>query len=271
MADISTLVEDIYAVFDKDVTVSPEDTKAFGEELSRVVTDAVTEQHRPRLRLSNLGKPCSRQLWMDVNASELGEKLHGSTRIKFLIGHIAEAVVLFLAKLAGHSVTDQQREVNINGVKGHIDGLVDGELVDVKSASPYSFAKFAAGLIPQSDAFGYLSQLGSYANAMRHPRAHFLVMDKVLGKLHLDTHELPEVDYNAKVDATRAILSNATPPERGYEDEPEGASGNRKLCVSCSYCPYKFHCWPGLKQYSYARGPVYLTKVVREPRVPIHE
>jgi hypothetical protein len=267
LADISTLVTDIYEVFEKDVHVDPSEAKAFGEELSKVVTDAVTERKGNHLRLSNLGNSCKRQLWYSINTPELAEKLHGSTRIKFLIGHITEAVILFLAKLAGHAVTDQQREVNINGVSGHIDGLVDGELVDVKSASPYSFTKFQGGLSPAQDAFGYLSQLGSYAHALGLKRGHFLPVNKVLGHLHLDTHELPEKDYDAEIDRTRVILSSPTPPERGFTDEPEGASGNRKLGVKCSYCDFKFTCFPGVTQYNYARGPVYLTKVVRPPRV----
>lgn len=265
--NISTLVEDIYGVFDKEVTVSPEDSQAFGEDLSRIVIEAVTERKGNHLRLSNLGTPCRRKLWYSINCAELAERMSGATRIKFLIGHVTEAVILFLARLSGHTVTDQQREVSINGVHGHIDALVDGELVDVKSASPYSFTKFANGLTLQEDAFGYLSQLGAYASSLGRKRAHFLPVDKVLGRLHLDTHELPEVNYVNKVADTQRMLESNEPPEREYTDVPEGASGNRKLGVACSYCDFKEVCWPGVKTYGYARGPVFLTKVVKPPRV----
>lgn len=265
--EISTLVEDIYSVFDKDVTVNPEDTRAFGEDLSRIVTEAVSTRKENYLRLSNLGKPCRRQLWYSICTPELAERMPGHARIKFLIGHITEAVVLFLARLAGHSVTDQQKPVSLHGVRGHIDALVDGELVDVKSTSPYSFLKFKDGLKKEDDAFGYLTQLGSYGAATGHKRGHFLPVDKVLGRLHLDSHDLPEVDYEQVVERTRDELSSSTPPARGFEDVPDGASGNRKLDVSCAYCDFKKTCWPGLKQYNYARGPVYLTEVKREPRV----
>lgn len=261
-------MDDIYGVFDKDVSVSPEDTKAFGEELSRIVAESVTERKGNHLRLSNLGTPCKRKLWYSINCAELAERMHGSTRIKFLIGHVTEAVILFLAKLSGHSVTDQQKEVSIGDVRGHIDALVDGELVDVKSASPYSFAKFSQGLKPEQDAFGYLSQLGAYGSSLGHKRAHFLPVDKVLGKLALDTHELPEVDYEKLTTDVRAQLASNEPPERAYSDEPEGASGNRKLGVACAYCEFHGTCWPGLKTYAYARGPVFLTVVRKEPRVP---
>lgn len=266
--NISTLISDIYGVFETETAVDPSLTEEFGKELSRIVTDRVAERKRKtHLRLSNLGKPCRRQLWYSINTPELAEKLPGYAYVKFLIGDITEAVIMFLAKVAGHTVTDQQKEVSIDGVKGHIDGCIDGELVDVKSASPFSFRKFEEGLKSSSDAFGYLSQLGSYANSLGKSRASFLAVDKVLGKLTLDTHELPEKDYKHDVAEVREILAANTPPARAFEDVPEGQSGNRKLDVSCSYCEYRATCWPGLQVYNYARGPVFLTKVVRPPRV----
>lgn len=264
---IETLVEDIYAVFDKQVQADPESVKAFGEELARVVADQVSEKKQPHLRLSNLGTPCKRKLWYQINTPELAEALPGMARIKFLIGHVTEAVVLFLAKLAGHKVEREQETVDLHGVKGHLDAFVDDELVDVKSASPYSFTKFKDGLKPEQDAFGYLTQLGSYGAATGRSRGHFLAVDKVLGKLALDTHELPEKDHEAGIQEVRTILAHAQPPDRGYEDEADGASGNRKLGVACSYCDFKTHCWPGVQTFAYSNGPRFLTKVVRSPKV----
>lgn len=267
MSKIDTLVEDIYGVFDKNVTVSPEDSRAFGEELSRIVVEQVTERKGNSLRLSNLGKPCTRQLWYSINAPELAERMSGATRIKFLIGHVTEAVVLFLARLSGHVVTDEQKEVSVHGVRGHIDGKIDGHLVDVKSASPYSFDKFREGLTPEQDAFGYLSQLGTYAYAENERQGSFVVVNKVLGTLHVDTHEFPEVDYEPIVKDKQEALAKNEPPERAFVDVPEGLSGNRKLDTACSYCDYKSVCWPGLQKYDYAGRPKFLTKVVRPPRV----
>lgn len=268
LANIKTLIDDIYGVFTKDVTVSPEAAKAFGDDLAKVVIDSVQQRKGNYLRLSNLGNSCRRQLWYSVNVHELGEKLSGATRIKFLIGNITESVIIFLAKLAGHVVTDEQKTVTVHGVHGHIDGKIDGHLVDVKSASPYSFNKFKDGLKPEQDAFGYLSQLGTYGYAERETQGSFLVVDKVLGHLHLDTHELPEVDYEPIVTEVNGILASNEPPPRAFNDEPEGKSGNRKLGVKCSYCEFKHTCWPGVKTFQYARGPLYLTVVRRPPRVP---
>lgn len=266
--DISTLISDIYSVFDKPQDIDPEAVKAFGMRLGEMLAARLTEtKDGTSLRLSNLGKPCTRQLWYDINTPELGEKLEGHTRIKFLLGDVVELLVLFLAEVAGHTVEHQQREVSIDGVPGHIDAVIDGELVDVKSASPFSHKKFREGLKPDGDAFGYLTQLGAYAKAIGHKRAHFLAVEKVLGTLCLDTHELPEEDYSERVKQVRSVLDSASPPERGFDDVADGASGNRKLGVNCSYCAFKETCWPGVKRYGYANGVRFLTKVVREPRV----
>lgn len=265
---IETLVEDIYSVFDRPQNIDPVVARSFGERLAGMLVSRIAERKtRATLRLSNLGKPCVRQLWYSINTPELGEPLAGHTRIKFLFGDIIEYVVLFLAELAGHRVEYNQQEVEINGVKGHIDATINGELVDVKSASPYSFNKFKDGLKPEDDAFGYLTQLGAYGYALGHKRGHFIPVNKVLGHVHVDTHELPEVDYEQIVKDRQEALASNTPPERGFSDEPDGASGNRKLGVNCSYCDFKISCWPGLRTIPYSNGPRFLTKVVREPKL----
>jgi hypothetical protein len=47
--------------------------------------------------------------------------------LNFLYGHILEEVLLLLVELAGHKATDKQKQVNLNGVKGHIDCKIDNE------------------------------------------------------------------------------------------------------------------------------------------------
>jgi hypothetical protein len=98
--------------------------------------------------------------------------------------------------------------------------------------------------------------------------ASFLVIDKTLGKITLDTYPKDDTDYNKLVDHKREVLAlPEPPPEKCYPDELEGKSGNRKLGVGCSYCPFKNECWSGLRTFIYSSGPVFLTKVVREPKV----
>lgn len=272
---IDTLVEDIYATFDGN-PFSEEAIRRFGDSLGGHLSSRITDQRgAPSLRVSNLGTVCDRKLWYGINQPGGGEELSGPTRFKFLYGDLLEELVLFLAEQSGHKVEACQHEVDILGVKGHIDAIVDGRLVDVKSASTYGYRKFRENNLRQDDPFGYLTQLGAYAYGLRNdPRiterdvVSFIAIDKTLGHICLDTYPVPDIDYEQMVRERQAMLSVPEPPERGYEDEVDGKSGNRKLGVACSYCSFKSVCWPGLRTFVYSNGPTFLTEVAREPKVP---
>lgn len=268
MKSIETLVDDIRGLFTSRPEVPPDTVDNFGKELAGIIRDRLLEERGAfSLRISNLGTVCKRKLWYDKNSPEKAEPLSPDARLKFLYGDILECLMLFLAKIAGHEVTEQQKEVDLHGVKGHIDGVIDGVLVDVKSCSTYSFDKFKTGLNEGTDSFGYLTQLDGYLNADNMDDGAFLAVDKTLGHITLDRHKRSNRDYAKEIAETTAILNEPSPPPRGYSDVPEGKSGNRKLCMECSYCSHKFHCWPDLRRFTYARGPVYLTVVKKEPRV----
>jgi hypothetical protein len=111
-----------------------------------------------------LGKK-DRQIWYDANMPEAQRKLPGKMEFKFLYGDVLEVLMLFLAKEAGHEVTHEQHEVDVDGVKGHMDAVIDGIPVDCKSASSYSFQKFLNGPF-FDDPFGYVKQLSGYAHAI---------------------------------------------------------------------------------------------------------
>ena len=271
--NIDTLVSDIYALFSRPVAFDPARVESFGQRLAqRIANKYAEERGEPTLRLSNIGHP-PRKLWYEINHPELAEPLPPAARMKFLYGDILEEKLLFLAREAGHDVKNEQKEVEIAGVRGHIDGDIDDVLVDVKSASTFSFNRFASGLKAENDSFGYLSQLGSYRRAGGYPRSAFLVSDKTLGHICLDEHSGEDTtDYAVLIDTHRRNLRSPEPPERCYPDEAEGKSGNRKLGVQCSYCPFKKTCWAdsndgrGLRTFLYARGPVFFTTLVREPK-----
>lgn len=276
MKTIDTLVHDILELVDKGGDVRDSLVQEFSSELANIVKDRLGERPLPRLRLSNLGTKCDRKLWLEVNFPETMEPLSPETRLKFLIGDIHEAVLLFLAKAAGHEVEGTQDTIDLEGVSGHRDAVIDGVLTDVKSASSRAFVKFKEGLKPEQDSFGYRVQIGSYlAGSQDDPlvrdkkRAAFLASDKTLGKLTLDIHDnlgAPE-EFKELARQKKEMLESQDIPPRAFEDEPDGKSGNRKLGTYCSYCSVKHACWPGLKQYNYSNGPRFLTKVVREPKV----
>lgn len=255
---------------------SPEALDKLGKDIATVIASRMAPAPRKAtLRLSNLGTPCERKLWYDINTPELGESLDAPAKIKFLFGDILELLLLFWAREAGHKVEGEQDELVVNGVVGHRDCVIDGRIVDCKSASSYSFKKFAENGLRNSDPFGYLVQLRSYftaslddARVTDHKRGSFLVIDKTLGKITLDTYKLDPITEKY-VEKKREMVNAKKIPPRGYEDEPDGKSGNRKLGMNCSYCSKKSVCWPGLRTYAYSFGPVFLTHVAREPKVPM--
>lgn len=223
--------------------------------------------------MSNIGKG-ARQLWYDRKYGR-EEKLEGHTLLKFIVGDITEQVLLFLAKQSGHNVTAHQAEVCLGGVKGHIDADIDGVTVDVKSASPYAFIKFDKGTLVDNDSFGYVEQIAGYAKA-RDTDGAFLAMDKVSGHLAyllFSKDELAVFKVEDRIEYMKGAVNSDTIPERCYDAEPMGASGNMKLGVNCSYCDHKVRCWAdanggiGLRTFLYSSGPVFLTEVKSEPKV----
>lgn len=277
----STLPEDIYRILSDDVDheVNERNVEWAGEIFKDLLRTRLSKREQLSgedvLRFSTIGKK-DRQLWYMANMPEKAEKLSGKIKLKFLIGDLWEVLLLFLAKEAGHEVTDAQMEVEEDGVTGHIDAKIDGVLVDVKSASSYSFEKFKSGGHLFDDPFGYIPQLAGYAHKTGCKEAGWLVADKVHGAIEyvgLDSAYIRANDPKRRIEELRRVLADETPPSRCYEDQAEGKSGNRKLGIGCSYCPFREECWKdsnggkGLRKFFYARGPVWLTQVKKEPKV----
>ena len=186
---IDTLIEDIYSKIGvlsegKPLEFSDELLDSFGKEMAGALKHWATPNNQPRntLRMSNIGRPL-RRLWYDIKDDTDAELISPSLQIKFLYGHLLEVLLLFFVKLSGHKVTDEQKEVKVSGIMGHMDCKIDGEVIDVKTASGYSFKKFKEGTLGQNDSFGYLSQLAGYEEAEKTNNGGFLVMNKETGEL----------------------------------------------------------------------------------------
>jgi hypothetical protein len=273
---IQTLIKDIYGLFTKKYQPNPNNVETFAKNLASVVESSLSEEKQNSyLRPSNIGQPCDRKLWYSINTPDDAEPFQPVAKFKFLYGHILEALVLFLAAEAGHKVEGCQEKVGIAGVEGSRDAIIDGVLVDVKSANSRSYQKFNDGTLNTSnDSFGYLDQLDFYLEASQDDeklttkdRAAFFAVDKELGHLCLDFHPRQHKEWEKVVEEKRDLLTRESPPERGFQDVPEGKSGNRRLTVPCSYCPFKKTCWPNLRTYIYSNGPMFLTHVERAPKV----
>ena len=277
---IDSLIEDVYSVFTDGYEKTEENDKAidaFGENLKELLRSRLTPRKGGDfyLRLSAIGKP-SRQLWYDKQGHKK-EVLTGDKLLKFLYGDIIEEILLTVAKLSGHSVTHEQQKVKVAGITGHMDAVIDGHVVDVKSASPFAFKKFVNGSLPLDDPFGYLQQISAYSEGVPdNEGVAFWAMNKVDGALTLyqpSENVLP--DTQERVDELHEQLALDEPPERCYPDILDLKTGNRKLDIGCVFCDFKKVCWSdsndgeGLKGYKYAAMPfpLYLTEVVKAPRV----
>jgi hypothetical protein len=273
LKDITTLVQDIYNLFESGAV----DKNAFDKMLSAPQNIGERESDNHLLRMSNLGTSCERELWFKVNAKDQGIPFRAPHLIKFMFGDILESFLLQLAVMAGHSVEGAQDQLEINGVKGHRDAIIDGYLVDVKSASTYSFKKFEEGLTPDNDPFSYIPQINLYLKASENDprlihknRAFFLVIDKTLGNICLSEAPIIRQDWHKFVEQKKQVVAAKNPPPRVIPAEPDGKSGNMKLGTKCSYCAFPYRCYEGegLRTFIYSDGPRYLTRVVNEPKVP---
>jgi hypothetical protein len=271
--NLNDLPDDIFALFDpdNDHVVNEENVEWAGEQFKQLLREKLRgRQDNDPFRMSNLGKP-DRQFWYQAKNAK-AEKLSPKVYFKFLYGDVIELLILFLAKEAGHIVERTQEEIEVDGVKGHIDAIIDGTVVDLKSASPHSYKKFEKNTILEDDPFGYVAQLSSYSSVLTPGKdAAWIAFNKVSGDIcitPLSNSIIQDFNVAERIAHLRAIVAKDEPPERCYDDEPDGKSGNRKLGIACSYCPYKKQCWPGLRTFLYSSGPRFLTKVVKVPDVP---
>ena len=279
---IHTLVDDIYRLMETKEAEESVDVEAeielCGENMKSLMR---TEFGRKRttdkrtLRLSNIGRD-DRVLWNVVNGTEK-EEIKPATYIKFMYGHLIEEMLLFMTRMAGHEVSDEQRVCEVEGIKGHMDCKIDGLVVDVKSASSFGFKKFKDGTLAMDDAFGYVDQIKAYAHACGETEFGWLAMDKANGHLAVlkydleDTqapiHEHIKGDIRERIKHVKEMVKGDEPTELCTETVPDGKSGNKKLGIKCSYCQYKKHCYPELRAFAYSYGPKFLSEVVNEPRV----
>ena len=281
MKKIETLVEDIYRLFDLDPIKMKEEEvdkhiDTFGEMLKVHIKEFLYEEPRGNrnLRLSTIGKP-DRQLWYDINSKEDSPPIQPHTRIKFLYGYILEELLLMLSSIAGHEVKDQQKEVEVEGIKGHQDSMIDGVLVDCKSASGHGFQKFKTNNLMEDDPFGYIAQISAYAEANNVDRAAFLAIDKSTGEICLSpVHSMEMINAKQRIKYLKNVVASNSIPDKCYSPVADGKSGNYKLAVGCIYCRHKNMCWKdanrgrGIRVFEYARGKRFLVRVDKEPDVP---
>src|SRR6266446_8034414 len=273
MSEIRTLIQDIYQMVGKEENWLTSDVATqFTSELTIKLQGSFSPQSRAGLRLSGLGPKCPSQLWYSIHTPLAAEPLPPWARIKYIYGHILEALVIAMARATGHEVTGEQDAVSVDGVPGHRDCVIDGNIVDVKSASSRAFQKFKDGSIASEDSFGYLDQLDGYVvGSLGDPlvrnktTAYLLAIDKQLGHMCLYEHTARQESIRKRIRDYRNVIALDRAPQCTCEEVSDGKSGNYRLGITASYNSFKYQCRPQLRTFLYSDGPRYLTKVVRRP------
>ena len=262
--NINTLVKDIQDRLKQPKKIKEEHLSLFIDNIQDVLKVYLEQSRSDRkrsLRMSSIGKP-DRRIWMEVNGPEREKELPADALMRFLYGSIIEELVLLLTREAGHLVTSEQKEVTVNGVKGHLDCKIDGEVVDVKSASNYGFKKFKNGF-NNDDEFGYIGQLSGYVEAEGKDTGFFLAMNKATGELALlEIDNFDIINASGRISSLRKTIDNKkSKPPPCAEPIAEGKSGNKQLARICRYCQFKFDCFPDVRLFKYSDGIKYLTTV----------
>lgn len=278
MKTINTLVKDIYSVIEGNGGWNSAASDLLSKEIVQKAEERFIKGQEDKgvVRLSAIGNPRKRQLWLDHKYPELKAKFNGEMLGTFFYGDVLESIVIALAVAAGHKVEGLQEDLNVFGIAGHGDCIIDGVVVDVKSTSSLNFLKFQTNSLREKDEYGYISQLSSYLYGYKDdPRvvtknkAAFLAVSKERFKLCLDVYDLSKElrDKQIELESTKRLLSSDSMPDKCYDDIPDGKSGNMKLHNQCSWCSWRKKCWPEARAFQYSNGITYLSKVRKLPKV----
>lgn len=233
-------------------------------------------ERRPKeftLRMSNIGQP------LCILKMEQQYGSNSSETLRFLLGDLYEASILFLLHASGIKVLAEQKQVILadTGLKGTLDVILDlgegPEVYDIKSASEYSF-KTKTNLSMEDfiaqDTFGYFNQLLAYAASENIKAGGFIFGNKSSGEIKVFAFpkEQDELKERALKDIKKKIASfkNNDPFKRDFDDIAETfrkkPTGNRILGITCGFCDHKFRCWPNLQVLKQAKSEAKNPKMV---------
>ena len=225
-----------------------------------------------RLRMSNIGKPKC-QLWFEKNDPNDKLPFPPHFLMNMILGDITEAVFKGLLRSAGVKFKDNDRVTlklgNGAEIKGEFDMELDDCIDDVKSASPWSYQhKFIDfDTLSKNDSFGYVAQLVGYAKAANKNVGGWWVVNKGNGAFkYIDASEADVDAVLQEVEAKVDYINNDEPFERCFEPKEESyyrkKSGNLVLNDNCTFCQFKYKCWPNLQTL-----PSKLSKAMEPPMI----
>ena len=96
---------------------------------------------------------------------------------------------------------------------------------------------------------------------------HLEVLQYDMEDTQAPVHEHINYDIEERIEEIKKVCGQDEAPSHCHKLVPDGASGNMKLSMGCSYCQFKQSCWPGLRAFKYSTGPRFLGVVENEPKV----
>lgn len=179
--------------------------------------DNIPRQH---LGLSEIGHKCPRWLWY-AHHNTPSKPVEGRIIRLFRTGNIIEDAIISDLESIDIEVTDRQREVEIvNGdivLRGHIDGIVSGQLLEIKSTNEKYFKQLLKVGYEKWNP-KYKAQAHVYMVLCDLEECMVVVENKNDSNLYIETLKLDR-DYVTKllIDVFAAITPD-TPPDRMCPD-----------------------------------------------------
>ena len=194
--------------------------------------DNIPRQH---LGLSEIGHKCPRWLWY-AHHNTPSKPVEGRIIRLFRTGNIIEDAIISDLESIDIEVTDRQREVEIvNGdivLRGHIDGIVSGQLLEIKSTNEKYFKQLLKVGYEKWNP-KYKAQAHVYMVLCDLEECMVIVENKNDSNLYIETLKLDR-DYVTKllIDVFAAITL-PEPPERIC---PDVSWYESKCCKYQEFC-----------------------------------
>lgn len=210
--------------------MSKAETRAVTKELERAFVRqyTATPNTRQRVGVSQLGKPAVLTALAHLGlhniteeSSEVAFTSTGRQQWTFFLGDTFEVIATSCyERITKGKVEDAQLEVDFHGIKGHIDGITDGHVLEFKTINGWDFEKFVNN--PLDDLNGYTTQLSVYCHCLGLPGA-WVVLNKWNGSLacvELKTPDQESIERAAEIVKTLPrirkkadVLKHFKPPE----------------------------------------------------------
>jgi len=200
---------------------------------------------RPHLGASQIGKPCSRQLWYSYHWVERSNHSGRLLRL-FDRGHREEQVVYDLLRSIGARIQDPQAvgSALAGRFSGSCDGIItrlhpgisiEPMVLEIKTANDKSFKYLQKHGVQKAKPEHYI-QMQTYMAWHHCKKALYFVVNKNDDTIYTEIVSYDEKVYRQALDKALNIVEATSPPER-VSDEPDS--------FQCRFCDYKQVCHKG--------------------------